>query len=77
MSGPPLRGPAPKGVRAEGAPDAYIKTFVQNDWHVRVIGADRKVRNSTLVRRGDRLLAFADEPGRHTGLRVSETIVEK
>ena len=58
-------------------PDAHIKTFVQNDWHVRIMGADGKVRNSTLVRPGDRLLAYADEPGRHTGIRVSETIVEK
>jgi 3-dehydroquinate synthase class II len=58
-------------------PEAHVKTFLQNDWHVRVMGADRKVRNSTLVRPGDRLLAFADEPGRHTGLRVSESIVEK
>lgn len=57
--------------------DIEIKTFVQNDWHVRIMGADRKVRNSTLVRPGDKLLAHPDIPGRHTGLRVSETIVEK
>jgi 3-dehydroquinate synthase class II len=64
-------------VKADDPPERYIKTFLQNDWHVRIMGADRKVRNSTLVRPGDRLLAFADEPGRHTGIRVSETIVEK
>ncbi len=64
-------------VRPDDPPEAYIKTFLQNDWHVRLMGADRKVRNSTLVRPGDRLLAFADVPGRHTGIRVSETIVEK
>jgi 3-dehydroquinate synthase class II len=64
-------------LRPEDPPEAYIKTFLQNDWHVRVMGADHKVRNSTLVRPGDQLLAFADEPGRHTGLRVAETIVEK
>jgi 3-dehydroquinate synthase class II len=64
-------------VRPDDPPEAWIKTFLQNDWHVRVMGADRQVRNSTLVRPGDRLLAFADEPGRHTGIRVSETILEK
>jgi 3-amino-4-hydroxybenzoic acid synthase len=58
-------------------PEHYIKTFLQNDWHVRIMGSDQKVRNSTLVRPGDRLLAFADQPGRHTGLKVSESIVEK
>jgi 3-dehydroquinate synthase class II len=58
-------------------PAVLIKTFLQNDWHVRIMGADRKVRNSTLVRPGEMLLAHADEPGRHTGIKVSETIVEK
>jgi 3-dehydroquinate synthase class II len=64
-------------VRPDDPPERHIKTFVQNDWHVRIMGADRKVRNSTLVRPGDKLLAYADEPGRHTGLKVSESIVEK
>jgi 3-dehydroquinate synthase class II len=64
-------------VKADDPPERYIKTFLQNDWHVRIMGADRKVRNSTLVRPGDKLLAFADEPGRHTGIKVSESIVEK
>lgn len=64
-------------VNPDDPPETHIKTFVQNDWHVRIMGSDCKVRNSTLVRPGDRLLAYADEPGRHTGIRVSETIVEK
>jgi 3-dehydroquinate synthase class II len=64
-------------VHPDDPPDKYIKTFVQNDWHVRIMGADHQVRNSTLVRPGERLLAYADEPGRHTGIRVAETIVEK
>lgn len=54
----------------------FINTFLQNDWHVRIMGADRKVRNSTLVQPGERLLAYTDVPGRHTGIKVSETIVE-
>jgi len=57
--------------------DIVINTFLQNDWHVRVMGADRQVRNSTLVRPGEKLLAFTDTPGRHTGIKVTETIVEK
>jgi 3-dehydroquinate synthase class II len=64
-------------VRPDDPPEQYIKTFLQNDWHVRIMGADRTVRNSTLVRPGDKLLAYRDEPGRHTGLKVSESIVEK
>ena len=56
--------------------ESFINTFLQNDWHVRIMGADRKVRNSTLVRPGEKLLAYADIPGRHTGIKVSESIVE-
>jgi 3-dehydroquinate synthase class II len=41
------------------------------------MGADHQVCSSTLVRPGDKLLAYSDEPGQHTGLRVSESIVEK
>jgi 3-amino-4-hydroxybenzoic acid synthase len=55
----------------------YINAFVQNDWHVRVMGADRKVRHSALVRPGDELLAHVEIPGRHTGLRVTEHILEQ
>ena len=58
-------------------PEVLIKAFLQNDWHVRIMGADGKVRNSTLVKQGEKLLAYADEPGRHTGIKVGETIVEK
>jgi 3-dehydroquinate synthase class II len=58
-------------------PAVHIKAFLQNDWHVRIMGADGKVRNSTLVKPGEKLMAYADEPGRHTGIKVGETIVEK
>ena len=63
-------------VHKDGS-EIFINTFLQNDWHVRVMGADHQVRNSTLLHPGDRLLAFTDVPGRHTGIKVSETIVEK
>jgi 3-dehydroquinate synthase class II len=56
--------------------ETFINTFLQNDWHVRIMGADGKVRNSTLVKPGEKLLAYTDEPGRHTGIRVTESIVE-
>jgi len=63
-------------VHKDGS-DIFINTFLQNDWHVRVMGADHKVRNSTLVKPGEKLLAYTDIPGRHTGIKVTETIVEK
>lgn len=55
----------------------YVNTFLQNDWHVRVMGADGKIRHTALVRPGDELLAHVEVPGRHTGLKVTEHILER
>lgn len=69
--------PANERLAAEDQDYVYVNAFLQNDWHVRVMGADRKVRHSTLVKPGDELLAHVDVPGRHTGVKVTEYIVEK
>lgn len=55
----------------------YLNTFLQNDWHVRVMGHDGKIRHCTLLQPGDQIMAYVDFPGRHTGLRVTEHILEK
>jgi 3-dehydroquinate synthase II/3-amino-4-hydroxybenzoic acid synthase len=34
------------------------------------------VRNVSTIARGDRLLAYVDDPGRHVGIKVDETIEE-
>jgi 3-amino-4-hydroxybenzoic acid synthase len=69
--------PGGEKVAAEPQDCVYVNAFVQNDWHVRIMGADGKVRHSTLLRPGDEILAHVEVPGRHTGLRVTEHIVEK
>ncbi len=69
----------PDGETIAGSDEHHIviNTFLQNDWHVRVMGADGVVRHGTLLQPGDKVLAHVDLPGRHTGLRVTEHIVEK
>lgn len=68
----------PVGERTvRGEPRIEINTFLQNDWHVRVMAADGKVRHCTLLQPGDELLAHVDLPGRHTGMRVTEHILER
>jgi 3-dehydroquinate synthase class II len=61
--------------------DVTVKTFVQNDWHVRVMGWNDEGKlaplNSSLIKVGDRVLVHPDWPGRHMGEKVPETIVEK
>jgi len=59
------------------AADQEINVIVQDDWHIRVMGADGKPKNATAVRPGDELLAYPDRPGRHVGLRVDETVIEQ
>ena len=58
---------------AEGAP---LNTFIQDDWHVRMMGAGGEIRPSRELQVGDQLLAYRDTPGRHVGLPIKETIRE-
>jgi len=59
------------------AADQEINVIVQDDWHIRIMGADAKPKNATSIRPGDELLAYLDSPGRHVGLKVDETIIEQ
>lgn len=54
-----------------------LNVIVQDDWHIRIMGADGKPKNASLIRPGDKLLAYVCEPGRHVGIKVNETIIEK
>lgn len=53
-----------------------INTFIQDDWHVRVMGSKGEIRPSAEVEVGDYLLGFLDTPGRHVGFTINETIKE-
>jgi 3-dehydroquinate synthase II/3-amino-4-hydroxybenzoic acid synthase len=57
--------------------DFIIKTIVQDDWHVRVMGSKGEIRNVTTLRQGEKLRGMIGEPGRHVGIKVNETIYEK
>lgn len=54
-----------------------ISVIVQDDWHIRVMDAAGKPRNATEIKPGDQLLAYISEPGRHVGIKIEETIIEK
>jgi 3-amino-4-hydroxybenzoic acid synthase len=56
---------------------AKINLFLQDDWHVRIFDAERRVRNCTDIKPGDKVLAHVCAPGRHVGIKVSETIEER
>lgn len=56
---------------------AEINVIVQDDWHIRLMGGDGSPRNATEIKPGDELLAYTDSPGRHVGIPVAETIIER
>lgn len=54
-----------------------LNVIVQDDWHIRIMGADGQPRNASDIKAGDSLMAYVCEPGRHVGIKVDETIIEK
>lgn len=64
-------------LRIEAVGAAAVNLFAQDDWHVRIFGADRAPRGVTTLRPGEKVLGYVCEPGRHVGIKVSETIVEQ
>jgi len=59
------------------AAGSKLNVIVQDDWHIRLMGADGKPKNATMIQPGDELLAYVCEPGRHVGIKVDETIIER
>ncbi len=53
-----------------------VNVFIQDDWHVRVMGAEGTPINCSEIRAGTELRGFATTPGRHVGIKVNETIME-
>lgn len=54
-----------------------LNVIVQDDWHIRLMGADGRPKNASTIMPGDKLLAYVCESGRHVGIKVNETIIEK
>ncbi|TGE32238.1 3-dehydroquinate synthase [Desulfosporosinus sp. Sb-LF] len=63
-------------IRGE-ADGKQINVIVQDDWHIRIMGADGQPKNASMIKPGDQLLAYVSDPGRHVGIKVNETILEK
>lgn len=57
--------------------DTLLNAVVQDDWHIRLFRADGQACSVTALRPGDGLLAHVTEPGRHVGIFVKETIIER
>ncbi|KQU63227.1 hypothetical protein ASG66_02105 [Bacillus sp. Leaf406] len=53
-----------------------INTIVQDDWHIRIFDGDGNPKNATTFKKGDEILAYDCEPGRHVGVKILEKITE-
>lgn len=53
-----------------------LNTIVQDEWHIRVLGIDGKAYNVSSLKAGDILAAYVCEPGRHVGIKITESIIE-
>lgn len=54
-----------------------ISTIVQDDWHIRVLGINGEPYNASSLTKETILAAYVCEPGRHVGLKIDESILEK
>lgn len=60
------------------APDGTeVNIILQDDWHVRVLGPGGAVLNSTVIRKGDKLLGYLPTEDRHVGYPIDEFCLEQ
>lgn len=59
------------------AEDAILNLFLQDDWHVRIYSDRGQPICLSDMKPGDRVLGHLGRPGRHVGIRVDETILER
>jgi 3-amino-4-hydroxybenzoic acid synthase len=64
-------------IEAEAADGTRVNTIMQEDWHVRIFGADGLPINITNLRPGDKVLGHTMPSGRHVGVKVDEFILEQ
>ncbi len=58
------------------AEHVLINVIVQDDWHIRIFGYDKEVRNVSLISPGDELLVYVCPAGRHIGIKIDEKLIE-
>ena len=63
-------------VEAVAANGQEVNLFLQDDWHVRVFGADGAVLHSTELQPGDGLLGHLPTADRHVGYAIDEFCLE-
>ncbi len=55
----------------------FINSIVQDDWHIRIFGATGEPLNASTIKKGDQLLTYMCNGGRHVGIKIDEALEEK
>lgn len=61
-------------AEAEGQP---ISLVLQNAETIRLVSPDGKAVSVTNLKQGDKVLAHIEKAGRHFGMQVEETLIER
>lgn len=64
-------------IEVEFAGGERVNVFMQDDWHVRVFSDAAKPLNISELKPGDKVLGYVTQTGRHVGIKINETIIEK
>jgi len=64
-------------IEVEFAHGEPVNVFLQDDWHVRVFSAEGTPICLSDLKVGDRVSGHVASPGRHVGIKIRETIVER
>ncbi|AZD84288.1 3,7-dideoxy-D-threo-hepto-2, 6-diulosonate synthase [Pseudomonas chlororaphis subsp. aureofaciens] len=54
-----------------------VSVLMQDDWHVRIFSDKAKPLNISELKHGDKVLGYVTESGRHVGIKINESIIEK
>jgi 3-amino-4-hydroxybenzoic acid synthase len=64
-------------IEVEFAGKERVNILMQDDWHVRIFSDKATPLNISELKPGDRVLGYVTEPGRHVGIKINESIIEK
>jgi 3-dehydroquinate synthase class II len=64
-------------IEVEFSGKERVNILMQDDWHVRVFSDAAKPLNISDLKPGDKVLGYVTEPGRHVGIKINESIIEK
>lgn len=64
-------------IEVEFSHQERVSVIMQDDWHVRIFSDAASPLNISELKPGDKVLGYVTEPGRHVGIKINESIIEK